>query len=66
MEDDRLKKLKLLVAQERYQQAEKIARTLLTENPNDIICLYWLSEIFYQQGKNVDAADVVNTAISLS
>lgn len=65
-EDNRLSKVKILIQQEKFQEAERLLSDLLTEDSNNIHFLSLLAEVNLQQDKFDNANSIIENAIGLS
>ena len=65
-EDNRLSKVKILIQQEKFQEAERLLSDLLTEDSNNIHFLSLLAEVNLQQDKFENANSIIENAIGLS
>lgn len=65
-EDKRLARIEILIHQEKYSEAEKVVKDLLSEDANNIYFLSLLAEINLQQDKLDIASTVIDQAIGLS
>lgn len=64
--DPRMSRVRVLIEQQRYSEAEEILKDLLTGNPTNIGYLYLLAEVKLQQDKLEEALQLTDNAIGLS
>lgn len=62
-EDNRLSKVKILIQQKKFEEAEKILINLLAEDSNNFHFHLFLAEVFLQQEKLDNANDIIENAI---
>ena len=65
MEDNRLAKVDILLQQNKLVEAKKILNQLLSEDPNDVMTLTLLSNIYFRQDKFETATELIDKAIGL-
>ncbi len=65
-EDNRLSKIEILIQQNKFIEAEKVLKNLLSEYPNNVQYLSLLSEVYLQQDKCDFANEIIDNAIGLS
>jgi tetratricopeptide (TPR) repeat protein len=65
-EDNRLSKVRILIQQKKFAEAERILSDLLREHSNNIHFLSLLAEVNLQQNKLDDANRIIDSAIGLS
>ncbi len=66
VEDRRLSKIKVLIGQKRFGEAEKILSNLITEDSNNVHFLSLLAEVYLQQDKYEKASSIIQNAIGIS
>lgn len=65
MTDALLEKAGLLMNQQRYDEAEKILKEVLSLSPDNDYVFYLLSEIYLQKNDFLKAEELINNAIAL-
>jgi len=65
-EDIRISKVNILIQQKKFAEAEKILKTSLAQDANNIHLLSLLAEVNLQQGNLELATSIINQAIGLS
>lgn len=65
MEED-INKVRILLQQERYSEAEKLLKNLLSSDPNNVFFLSLLAETNLQQDKLEEAQNLIDSAIGIS
>ncbi|HZV68564.1 MAG TPA: tetratricopeptide repeat protein [Saprospiraceae bacterium] len=65
-EDSRLSKIGILIQQNKFTEAERILKELLSEDSNDIHLLSLLAEVNLQQSRPDTAKSIIDNAIGLS
>ncbi|SOD14761.1 tetratricopeptide repeat protein [Pedobacter xixiisoli] len=66
IEDNRLAKIDILFQQQRFAEAERILKELLSQDAGNIYCLSLLAEANLQQDKLEEAQKIIENAIGLS
>jgi tetratricopeptide (TPR) repeat protein len=66
MTENILQRAEILVNQGKYEDAERLLKDLLINDPNDVHVLTLLSEVKLQQGKVEEADRLINVAIGIS
>lgn len=66
MKEQLIYRASLLLEQDKYNEAAKILRDLLSQDPNDIQILAMMSEVHLQQKQLEDALQLINSAIGIS
>ncbi|TCC92122.1 tetratricopeptide repeat protein [Pedobacter frigiditerrae] len=66
MSDNLLLKVEILIQQNKFAEAEKILKNLLSEDSNNVHFLALLAEVNLQQDKFDSATSIINNAISLA
>jgi tetratricopeptide (TPR) repeat protein len=66
MTDDVLSKIGILLRQEKYAEAERFLKDLLSREPNNADYLAMLAEVNLQQNKNDQARMLIDNAIGIS
>ncbi|HOX83629.1 MAG TPA: tetratricopeptide repeat protein, partial [Chryseolinea sp.] len=66
MTENVIGRAEVLIQQQKYAEAEKLLRDVLSTDPNDVYVLTLLSEINLQLNKIEMATMLINSALSLS
>ncbi len=64
--EELLSRAQLLIEQKKYKEAEKILKSLLSQDPNNVWGLLFLGEVYLQEDQNELALKVVNNAIGIA
>ncbi|MGB0525296.1 MAG: tetratricopeptide repeat protein [Flammeovirgaceae bacterium] len=66
MKDQLIYRASILLQQEKYEEAAKILKDLLAQDPNDVQVLAMMSECYLQKQQYKEALQLINTAIGIS
>ncbi len=66
VEDFRLSRVDILIQQDKFDEAEKILKDLLSEEPNNVVLLSLFAEVNLQQDRLDIARKVIDNAIGLA
>lgn len=66
MADNLIQRAQILIQQNRYEEAGKLLRDILSQDPNNVFVLAMLSQVKLQQQQIKEANELIDSAIALS